>query len=69
MLNIYKTKHIYVKFRLFFKIMILKSNRKIQIILQHMFANPKPKTFMTYNIYLLIYVENNSVLVNLNLNY
>ena len=50
-------------------IMILKSNRKIQIILQHMFANPKPKTFMTYNIYLLIYVENNSVLVNLNLNY
>ena len=32
-----------------------------------MLPNPKPKKFMTYNLYSLIYVENNSILVNLNL--
>ena len=50
MLNIYKTKHIYVKFRLFFKIMILKSNpkkKKKQTILQLMLPKPKTRKTMT----------------------
>ena len=34
-----------------------------------MLQNPKPKTFMTYNIYSFIYVENNWISVNLNLHH
>lgn len=34
-----------------------------------MLPNPKTKTFMTCNLYSFIYVENNSVLLNLNLHY
>ena len=47
---------------IFLKNKILKSNPKIKITQQHMLS----KTIMSYNIFLLNYIENNLILVYIN---